>query len=387
MNTTLFLCGDVMTGRGIDQIFPYPSNPILYEDYVKDAKQYIKFAEGLNGPINWPVHYNYIWGDALAILETFKPSLRMINLETSITTSSTWANKGINYRMHPKNTACLSAAKIDFCSLANNHILDWGEEGLLETINSLQAANIKSSGAGIDLQTAQTPAVFNLPNNQSNQNNESNAININNTRNTRIIIFSIGSSSSGIPPLWKATNYRAGVDYVEELSLNYVASLQQRIAAIKKAGDIVIVSIHWGSNWGYHIPREQQTFARALIDEAQVDIVYGHSSHHFKGLENYKGKLILYGCGDFINDYEGIIGYEEFRSNLVLMYFPTINLLDGKLVNLKIVPLKLQKFCLNIPSEEEIEWVYSVLNREVKPFDIEFNYSREDFYSFFELKL
>ncbi len=75
----------------------------------------------------------------------------------------------------------------------------------------------------------------------------------------------------------------------------------------------MVVSIHWGGNWGYGIPGEQRQFAHRLIDQAGVDVVHGHYSHHAKGIEVYHDKLILYGCGDFLNDYEGISGQERFR--------------------------------------------------------------------------
>src|SRR5438093_915713 len=88
----LFLCGDVMTGRGIDQVLPHPSNPVLYEHWVHDARDYVRLAEAANGPIPKPVALDYIWGDALGELQRAQaaPSaaaggdLRIINLETSI---------------------------------------------------------------------------------------------------------------------------------------------------------------------------------------------------------------------------------------------------------------------------------------------------------------
>ena len=80
----------------------------------------------------------------------------------------------------------------------------------------------------------------------------------------------------------------------------------------------MIFSVHWGSNWGYDVPEEQIDFARALIDSGAVDIVHGHSSHHVRPLEIYKGKLIVYGAGDFLNDYEGIEGNESYRDDLAL---------------------------------------------------------------------
>ena len=127
---TLFLCGDVMTGRGVDQIFPASVDTVLYEHYVKDARQYVAIAEEENGEIPAPVSYDYIWGDALGVLRQVQPDARIINLETSITTNDEpWKGKGIHYRMHPDNVKCLTAADIDCCILANNHVLDWGEIG------------------------------------------------------------------------------------------------------------------------------------------------------------------------------------------------------------------------------------------------------------------
>ncbi|MCG8024304.1 MAG: CapA family protein [Candidatus Thiodiazotropha endolucinida] len=102
---TLFLCGDVMTGRGIDQILPYPGKPAIYESHLKSARDYVAIAENKSGHIPRQVPFDYIWGDALTEFEQIKPDLRIINLETAITISEEyWPRKGINYRMHPRNT-------------------------------------------------------------------------------------------------------------------------------------------------------------------------------------------------------------------------------------------------------------------------------------------
>jgi len=84
---TLFMSGDVMTGRGIDQVLPHPSDPVFYEPYIRDARQYVELAEDMNGRIPRPVDFSYIWGDAIKQLEEVAPDLRLINLETSITES------------------------------------------------------------------------------------------------------------------------------------------------------------------------------------------------------------------------------------------------------------------------------------------------------------
>ena len=179
---TLFMCGDIMTGRGIDQILPHPNDPRIYEPYMKDATGYVEIAESVNGPIQIPVKYSYIWGEALEELEQVDPDLRIINLETSITASNDyWKGKGINYRMHPENIQCLTAARIDYCSLGNNHVIDWGYSGLKETLETLKKVNIQYAGAGQNLKEAETPAVMNI------------------SGKWRVLIFSYGSPTSGIP--------------------------------------------------------------------------------------------------------------------------------------------------------------------------------------------
>src|SRR5262245_39487243 len=156
---TLFLCGDVMTGRGVDQILRHPSNHQLFEPYVRDAREYVELAESRNGPFPRPVAGSYIWGDALAELERVQPDVRIINLETSVTVSDKhWKAKGINYRMHPENIDCLTEARIDVCELANNHVSDYGSAGLAETLDVLTRAGLKAIGAGPSLTKARAPA-------------------------------------------------------------------------------------------------------------------------------------------------------------------------------------------------------------------------------------
>jgi len=159
----VFLCGDVMTGRGIDQILPHSCPPVLHERYVRDAREYVRLAERAHGRIPHPVDFGYVWGDALAALDRCQPALRLINLETAVTTSDVHdKGKGIHYRMHPGNLPCLTAAGVQVCSLANNHVLDWGFQGLEETMHALRDAGIQPVGAGGDAAQAGHPAVKEL---------------------------------------------------------------------------------------------------------------------------------------------------------------------------------------------------------------------------------
>ncbi|MGZ5231534.1 MAG: CapA family protein, partial [Burkholderiales bacterium] len=158
----LFLCGDVMTGRGIDQILAHPCNPVIHEPYARSALEYVELGEAVNGPIPRAVAPDYIWGDALPVLEHAKVDARIINLETAVTRNEAWLPKGINYRMHPANVACLALARLDCCVLANNHVLDWGAQGLIETLDCLHAAGLRTAGAGLDRESAEAPAIVPL---------------------------------------------------------------------------------------------------------------------------------------------------------------------------------------------------------------------------------
>ena len=155
---------------------------------------------------------------------------------------------------------------------------------------------------------------------------------------------------------------------IKDLSARTVDRIAKRVRAIRRPQDIVVVSIHWGGNWGYEIPLDQTVFARALIDEAGVDVVHGHSSHHVKGIEVYRGKPIIYGCGDFLNDYEGISGHETFRDDLTLMYLPVIDPSNGRLVRFEMTPLQIRRLRLNHASRTDAAWLRDILTREGKRF-------------------
>lgn len=345
----LFLCGDVMCGRGIDQVLAYPCSPEIYEQSMRSAEGYVLLAEQANGPIPRRNGPSYVWGAALDGLARMRPDARIINLETAVTRSKDRARKGINYRMSPENADCLSAAKIDCCVLANNHVLDWGRTGLEQTLATLQKLNIKVAGAGRNDREASAAVMLNLG-------------------DARLLIFSFGSTSSGVPLEWAATEVAPGVSLLPDLSEASALKVADRIMALRRPDDLIVVSIHWGSNWGYHIPDEQMVFARMLIDHANVSIIHGHSSHHPRAMEIYRNRLILYGCGDFLNDYEGIRGYERYRDDLVLMYFADLDATGGCLQALELIPLQIRNFRLSAPERRDIEWIQQTLDRECQNF-------------------
>ncbi len=347
---SMFLCGDVMTGRGIDQVLPHPGKPALYESYVRDAREYVELAEVAHGPIPKPAPFDYIWGDALEELERAGTDVRIINLETSVTESEDyWPDKPVLYRMCPQNLGCLTAARISCCSLANNHVLDWGYQGLQETLRTLDVAGIARTGAGGDAAEAASAAALDV------------------AGKGRVLAFSFGSPTSGILWEWGATEDRPGVNLLEDLSEDTARRTAGQMLGRTQPGDVIVASIHWGDNWGYRIPDEQISFAHRLIDEG-VSIVHGHSSHHVKAIEVYRERLILYGCGDFLTDYEGISGYEQFRGDLAFMYLVKMDPRQGRLVEVRLVPMQVRRFRLNRASATDAHWLYDLLNRLGEPF-------------------
>lgn len=340
-----------MTGRGIDQVLPTPSDPRLREPWVRDAREYVALAEAVNGPIRRPVSFSYVWGAASKIIDDRQPHARIVNLETSITRSNAyWPDKSIHYRMHPDNIGCLMAARLDCCVLANNHVLDFGYAGLLETLETLRDVGLAFAGAGRDSLEAAAPAIVDMG------------------TKGRILVFAFGCETSGIPFDWAAREDRAGIHMLPEPSEETAPDMVARIAEYRRPGDIVVVSIHWGANWGYAVPRSQRAFAHALIDSRSVHCIHGHSSHHAKGIEVYRGRPIIYGCGDFINDYEGISGHERYRGDLALMYFVTLDSATHELLSFRIVPAQRRRFSLAEACSADAQWLTDVLDRESQRF-------------------
>ncbi|OIK25324.1 CapA family protein [Streptomyces malaysiense] len=334
------LAGDVMLGRGIDQILPHPGDPALREDYVKDARAYVALAEAANGPVPRPVGYDWPWGEALAALAT--PDVRVLNLETAVTADGDFApGKAVHYRMHPANLPCLTAARPDVCVLANNHVLDFGPRGLAETLESLAAAGLRTAGAGRDAEAARRPACVPL------------------RTGGRLLVLAYGLPSSGIPPDWAATAGRPGVAL---LPAGAADDLADRLRPVRRPGDLVVASLHWGPNWGLGISRAETRLAHALID-AGADIVHGHSSHHPRPPEIHRDRLILYGCGDLVNDYEGIGGHDRYRDDLRLLHLALLDPGSGRLAALRLLPYRARRMRLERAGPEDTAWLRAALDR------------------------
>lgn len=350
------LAGDVMLGRGIDQILPHPGDPAIQEHWrdTDDARRFVQLAEDRNGPVPSGRDARYVWGDTLAMLDDFDADARIINLETAVTQrGQPWPDKRIHYRMNPENVDVLRAAKIDVCALANNHVLDWGIPGLADTAAALDRAAICRAGVGRNLAEAAAPAVLPAGN------------------KGRVIVISAAMTSSGTPREWAAAPDRPGVFLVGPADA-VVTFLRRLIEGRKRPGDILIFSVHWGRNFGHELSADMRGFFHRLIDEIGVDLVHGHSSHHVRAVELYNNKPILYGCGDLINDYEGIdmgAGRDAYHPGLGLLYCARFDAASGDFLGLVMHPTAMHRLRVRRGTEEDARTLAAILNREGAPLD------------------
>ena len=223
----------------------------------------------------------YAWGDTLSLFKG--ADVRFCNLECVISDWGTpWSitPKVFHFRSDAKNIEILRAAHIDAISLANNHILDFEYEGLFNTMNNLKVAGIRYCGAGMTLSDASEPVIWE-------------------TKGGRFGLIAFTDNEPG----WEATEDQPGIFYLPiSLKDQRAGKLLELVRRTKEVVDLLIISTHWGPNWGYTPPAEHIPFAHALID-AGTDIIFGHSGHVVRGIEIYKQKPIMYCTGDFIDDY------------------------------------------------------------------------------------
>src|SRR5438876_6856189 len=223
----------------------------------------------------------YPWADTLSLFH--EADVRLCNLECVLADWGTpWSAtpKVFHFRSDAKNIETLKAAHIDAVSLANNHTLDFGYEGLFQMMDILGAAGIHYAGAGTTISEASQPAIWEMSG-----------------KKIGLIAFTDNE------PVWEATQEQPGVFYVPiTLKDKRAERLFEMVRKTKEVVDFLVVSAHWGPNWGYSPPSEHIPFAQTLIDEG-ADVIFGHSGHVIRGIEIYKDKPIMYCTGDFIDDY------------------------------------------------------------------------------------
>lgn len=215
---------------------------------------------------------DYPWGDTRSIMQD--ADFRLCNLECAISDrGEPWevTPKEFHFRSDPKNVAVLHAARVNAVALANNHVLDYGYDALIDTLELLDEGRVRHAGAGRNKDEAEQPAIASI-------------------QGMKVGVIAFTDNQ----PEWEARDGVGGILYVPvDLQEPRAQRLLKIVGQTKTKVDILIISAHWGPNWGYEPPAEHVPFAHAMID-AGADIVFGHSGHVFRGVELYKGRVILY---------------------------------------------------------------------------------------------
>ena len=309
------LTGDVMLGRLVDQ-------------YVIQ---------------NQSIGPDKIWSDVLPLL--LKADRRLINLECVISgRGREWHlySKAFHFRAHPRAIDFLQAAKIDCVTLANNHVLDYGTDALLECVALLGRSGIKRTGAGSSLVEALTPAIVDLP-------------------QGRLGVVSLTDNE----PEWEAGEKKPGTHYIaydaEGLIEPYRSRLAQVLKQVRSQADLVIVSAHIGPNWGP--PSSAMRMLAHQIIDLGADLYWGHSNHTPQGIELYKGKTILYSTGDFLDDYA--VDSAE-RNDLSFLFI--VELERGRIARIVLHPVRIEDCYVRLAKDTEVEFLSRTMQAKCKAF-------------------
>lgn len=262
----------------------------------------------------------YFWGDTRGLLR--RADLTLINQEFVITRSRKKWREGIkafHYRADPAVIRLYRSAGIDYVSLANNHILDFGKEGLMENLKILNQHRVAHAGAGKNFTEAQKPAWLTV-------------------KGIKIAVISFTNNM----PEWNAAN-KPGLFYLAINKKNTVPIKKLIAKAKKKGADYVIISAHWGPNWRARPYQDFIEFAHTVMDGG-ADLFHGHSAHVMNGIEIYQGKPIFYNMGDFIDDY----AIDPIRRNdLSYIARVTLNPISRKFTKIELFPTVISHMQVN----------------------------------------
>ena len=309
------LTGDVMLGRLVDQYA------------IRNAS----------------VAPETLWGDLLPLM--LAADRRLINLECVISSGGReWHPdaKAFHFRAHPRAIEFLRAARIDCVTLANNHVLDFGTEALLDCLRLLDQADIKRAGAGPNLTAALEPAFLDIP-------------------GGRLAVIALTDNE----PDWEATAQKPGTHYVaydhRGLKEPYRSRLLDMMKRARSQASLVIVSAHVGPNWGTP-SRAMRALAHEIIDLG-ADLYWGHSNHTPQGIELYNGKVILYSTGDFIDDYAVD---EDYRNDLSFLFVVEVEC--SRLAHIRVRPVCIEDFRVRLANDNEAAFLQRTMQTKCAAF-------------------
>ena len=285
-----------------------------------------------------------IWGDTLPLF--MSADCRLINLECVISTrGQPWKPmlKPFHFRANPRAIQLLQAARVDCVTLANNHVLDYGPDALLDCLTFLDQANIQHTGAGAQMDEALAPAFLECS-------------------HGRIAVIALTDNE----PEWEATQCQPGVNYVNYDAEGLFSPYRDRMANVirhaRQNASFVIISAHMGPNWGEPSPAMRRLACQLL--DLGGDLYWGHSNHTPQGIEIYKGKVILYSTGDFVDDYA--VDPDE-RNDLSFLFRLEEN--AGKVDHIQLHPVRIENFQVHRATGPDITFLRHSLREKCRAFN------------------
>ena len=293
-----------------------------------------------------------VWGEMLDRLRSLDGLF--LNLECCLSTRGrrwTRTYRPFHFRADPAwAIPALRTAGVDWVALANNHVLDYGPEALVDTLDHLDRAGIDHAGAGRTLEEAREPS---------------------------LVAVADGALTVGLvsftdnTPEYAATPDSPGTAYVEidHTDDRTRAIVRESLSALRASEpDLLVASLHWGPNMVESPPDAFRDFALWLVEQG-VDVVHGHSAHVFQGIEVDKGKLICYDTGDFVDDYAVDPELRNDRSFLFELHIER----DGKLRELRLVPTEIDEFAVQPASAGSARWSRDCMRARSEPFGTSFD--------------
>ena len=257
---------------------------------ANEAEQYI-LTHGVDYPFkkikNELLKYDYVIG----------------NLETPITArGAAYTKKAYSFRLKPSSALSLKNLKLDAVAISNNHLMDYGKEGMEDTISFLNELSIQHAGGGNNLLDARRPALLKCGN----------------------VTICILAYSDRPPAEYYASDCTPGISHLN------LGQIKDDVETWKTRYNIVIISLHWGIEQTHEPQWDQIEIAHKIID-AGADGIIGHHPHWPQGIEIYRNKPVVYSLGNFISGYTNPIE----RDNMAVALYYTGNTLE----RIKIIPV------------------------------------------------
>lgn len=261
-----------------------------------------------------------------------RADLVAVNLECALTDRETWYEgppKAFMFKALPVAASLLKASRVTVVTLANNHALDAGVLGLADTLRLLDDQGIARAGAGMSLAEASQPAIVPSP-------------------AGRIAFLAYCNHQ----PDFAATPQTPGIRYLDLANPETAAhTLRQDLAVAKLQAEHVVVSFHWQPNWAPTVTPDVRRLAQVCA-AAGARVVWGHSPHHFQGVEFLGETAVLYSTGDFVDDYAVD---PDYRNDRQLLFTVT---LDAQAVQeVEVMPVEIRRGAVLPAQGEARRWI------------------------------